>query len=60
MGLVTDDVLWGDEWIDNAVLLECVFYCPKPTHLTVKPMDVVTPYAAAPFPQFSMKYRIFL
>jgi hypothetical protein len=42
MGLVTDDVLWGDGRIDNAVLLECLFYCPKSTNLSVKPMDVVT------------------
>jgi hypothetical protein len=55
MGLLTDDVLCGDRRIDNAVLLESEFYFTKPTHLGVKPMYVVTPYAVALFPQFSMK-----
>jgi hypothetical protein len=55
MELVTDDVLCGDRWNDNAVLLESEFYCPKPTHLEVKPVYVVTPYPVALFTQFSTK-----
>jgi hypothetical protein len=55
MWLVADDVLCGDRSNDNAVLLESEFYCPKPTHLEVKAMDVVTPYTVAQFPQFCMK-----